>query len=97
MPNPPAPLDDVLYQLALASRCPDAETINDFVRRFKEHAREIVELAADLALEANRMEHGDDTEPSATETSAVVSRALSAFQSHLGEAPKGEAPKGEVP
>lgn len=81
--RPDISLDDVLYQLALASPCPDAEVINDFVRRFKKYEREIVEFAAELALQANRKKHGGDIEPPATETSAAVSRALSAFQNHL--------------
>lgn len=86
MPTTPTPLvllDDVLYELALTCSCPNAKTINDFVRRYPEHSREIVEFAAERALQAMRGGQSTDIEPCTTETSAAVARALIFFQHHL--------------
>jgi hypothetical protein len=86
MPTPTS-LDDVLYELALTSTCPNADVINDFVRRYPEHSHEIVEFAAELALAANREEQ-DETEHSATETSAAVAKALRVFEDLLDGQPR---------
>jgi hypothetical protein len=79
-------LRDALYELSMAKRVPDAETLDDVVRRFPVYAEELTAFAIDLALDALR---GDKDADAAEETidvdvvSPAVSRALSRFQNRL--------------
>jgi len=79
------PLRDVLYQFALAKRTPDAEVLDEFVRRYPEYAGALTDLAIGIVLDQAR---GDDDrvaesfEPVVSET---VSRAMSRFQNRLSE------------
>jgi hypothetical protein len=54
------PLNDVLNALALAMPVPDARTLEDFVRRYPEHADALTEFAIELALEPAGEEEGDE-------------------------------------
>jgi hypothetical protein len=79
-------LRDAFYQLSMAKRVPDAQALDDVVRRFPEHAEELTAFAIDLALDALRGEEeaeaGEQTiDPDAV--SPAVSRALSRFQNRL--------------
>jgi hypothetical protein len=47
-----AALRNAFYELALAERAPDAELLDDFIRRYPEHATELTEFAIELALDA---------------------------------------------
>lgn len=80
MTNRSNDLSEVLYALALAMPVPDAKTLEDFVRRYPQHADALTEFAVDLALEAQPEgdEEGDTGE--AGEVSPAVSRAISHFQ-----------------
>lgn len=74
------PLSDVLYALALAMPAPDARTLDDFVRRYPEHAEALTEFAVELALELDRAEDEDGGGAAEAETvSPAVSRAISHF------------------
>lgn len=74
------PLSDVLCALALAMPVPDARILDDFVRRFPEHAEALTEFAVVLALEPDRAEDEDgEVAPSAGTVSPAVSRAISHF------------------
>lgn len=74
------PLSDVLYALALAMPVPDARTLDDFVRRYPEHADALTEFAVELALEPDRAEEEDgEVDASADAVSPAVSRAISHF------------------
>jgi hypothetical protein len=74
------PLSDVLYALALAMPVPDARTLDDFVRRYPEHADALTEFAVELALEPDRAEYEDgEVAASADAVSPAVSRAISHF------------------
>lgn len=79
-----APLRDVLYEFSLAKRVPDAELLDDFVRRFPKYADSLTEFAIELAMDALRPEPEVDTaEIDLSRVSPVVSRAMSRFHNRL--------------
>jgi hypothetical protein len=81
-PCSPAPLRDVLYELSLAKEVPDAELIDDFVRRFPDYASAITDFAIELAVDA--LNRNESVTPSpAGVVSPAVSRAMSTFQNAL--------------
>jgi hypothetical protein len=90
--KPSASLQDVMYELSLAKRVPDAELLDEFVRRYPEHADALtefaIELTADAMLDANE-EPEMPTEPDAV--SPAVSYAMSQFQNRLSVARKQQA------
>lgn len=71
---------DVLYALALAMPVADPKILDEFVRRYPEHAEALTEFAVQLALDAGSCgdEEGDETADGAV--SPAVSRAISHFQ-----------------
>jgi hypothetical protein len=88
----PAPLRNALYELAVAKSPPDAELLDEFVRRYPEHATALTEFAIELALDA-AMETADEPIELATSTrSSSVSKAMSRFHNHLYAVRKGAAP-----
>ena len=80
-----APLRDVLYEFSLAKRVPDAELLDDFVRRFPQYADSLTEFAVELAMDTLRPESEVDTKETIDidSVSPVVSRAMSRFQNRL--------------
>jgi hypothetical protein len=82
--NNPAPLNDVLYEFALAKETPDAELLEQFVRLYPEYAVPLTDLAVGIALDSVSDED-DEAEGAASETSPAVSRAMSRFQNRLFE------------
>lgn len=79
----PAPLRDALYALSLAQRVPDADLLDEMVRRYPAHAEALTEFAIELATDA--LTDADDTEAVAPmaatgSVSPAVSRAMSRFQ-----------------
>ena len=80
-----APLRDVLYEFSLAKRVPDAELLDDFVRRFPRYADSLTEFAIELAMDALRPEPEVDSkaEIDLNHVSPVVSRAISRFHNRL--------------
>ena len=86
-----ASLQDVIYALSLAKRVPDAELLDEFVRKYPQYADALTEFAIELTADA--MLHGDD-EPEAPANPGVspaVSRAMSEFQNRLFAVRKGRA------
>jgi len=79
------PLRDVLYALSLAKPIPDAEVLDDFVRRYPEYAAALTDFAIELAMDAVSSEAVNECTPSETATvvSPAVSRAMSRFQNRL--------------
>ena len=45
------PLRDAMYAMSLAKPVPDAELLDDFVRRYPQHADALTEFAIELAIE----------------------------------------------
>ena len=81
----PTPLRDVLYALSLAKPIPDAEVLDDFVRRYPEYAAALTDFAIELVMDALSSEAVNECTPSETTTvvSPAVSRAMSRFQNRL--------------
>jgi hypothetical protein len=82
--NSPAPLNDVLYEFALAKETPDAELLEQFVRRYPAYAGPLTDLAVGIVLDSAGDED-DAVERAAAEVSPAVSRAMSRFQNRLFE------------
>lgn len=78
----PLSLRDAKYYLALCKPSPDAELLDEVVRRFPEHAEELTEFAIDLALDS-AAEPEDQAVGTSNETSVAVSKAISRFQNRL--------------
>jgi hypothetical protein len=92
--NPPTALRDVLYSFWLAKPVPDARLLDEFVRRYPEHAAEITDFAIELAIDAARGDdNAQDAEPA---VSPAVSRAMSRFQNRLFALKHSEAAAGSA-
>ena len=80
-----APLRDVLYDFSLAKRVPDAQLLDDFVRRFPQYADSLTEFAIELAMDALRPEPEEEAEAAIdlNRVSPDVSRAISRFHNRL--------------
>ena len=89
-----APLRDVLYDLSLAKSVPDAELLDDFVRRFPQYADSLTEFAIELAMDVLRPEPEVDaeTETDLNYVSPAVSRAISRFHNRLHAVRQAAAP-----
>jgi hypothetical protein len=72
--------DEVLYQFAVAKEAPDAELLQEFVRRYPKHAAALRQAAVDLALDRAI----DDAEAQSQEPVAAsaegVAKALRRFE-----------------
>jgi hypothetical protein len=82
--HPATPLDEVLYLFSLAKPEPDAELIDEFVRRYPEYATAITDLAVSIVLDAARGGDEEDDDAPAS-VSPAVSLAMSRFQNRLYE------------
>jgi hypothetical protein len=79
-------LSDAMYTMSLAKRVPDVDLLEDFVRRYPQHADALTEFAIGLAVDA--LLYGDEEFdlPADNETiSPMVARAMSRFQNRLFE------------
>ena len=85
-------LKHAMYALSLAARVPDAELLDEFVRRYPQHAEALtefaIELTADAMLDGNE-EPDMPANPDAV--SPAVSRAMGQFQNRLSAARQGLA------
>ena len=73
---------DAKYYLALCKPLPDAELLDEVVRRFPEFADELTEFAIDLALDAAG-EAEDAPVEGYGESTPAISKAISRFQNRL--------------
>ena len=85
---------DAFYALSLERRVPNADVLDDIVRRYPEHATQLTEFVIDLVLDGL---HDTVTESNnadgATDDlgiSPAVSRAMSRFQNHLHSIKKAD-------
>ena len=76
-------LRDAKYHLALATPLPDAELLDEMVRRFPEHAADLTEFAIALAVDRLGATDDDTLETSSTEISSAISKAMSRFHNRL--------------
>src|ERR1700733_12486642 len=79
----PTSLRNALYELALANAQPDAELLDEFVRRYPEHASVLTDFAVELALDGLAEAGVPDEEPALPATNASVSKAMSRFHNRL--------------
>ena len=79
-------LRDALYALSLSKQIPDANLLDDVVRRYPQFRDQLTECAIDIALEALRGDAAVDAAEASldpTVTSPAVTRAMSRFQNRL--------------
>jgi len=84
-PKESTPLRDVLYALSIAKPVPDAEVLDEFIRRYPEHAAALTDFAIELARDAlsSEAESAETSDEIVNVVSPVVSRAMSRFQNRL--------------
>lgn len=82
-------LRDAIYALSLAEPAPNADTLDDLVRRYPEFASELTEMAVEIALDALCNNEEDQESAATTDTGSMVLKAMSRFQNRL-HAAKGE-------
>lgn len=87
----PAPVREVLYELSLTKEVPDAGLLDEFVRRYPEHADALTDFAVELVMDCLRGTEGVDTAVETTTIGAAVSRAMSTFQNALYKNRKASA------
>lgn len=85
------PLSDVLYEFSLAKPTPDAEVLDEFVRRYPEYAGALTDLAVGIVLDSARGDDSDAAENFEPVVSQGVSRAMSRFQNRLFELQQKDA------
>ena len=79
-------LRDAMYAMSLAKAVPDAELLDEFARRYPQHADALTEFAIELAIDSlvHHCEE-EDVPADADAISAVVSRVMSQFENQLYE------------
>ena len=80
-------LRDAMYAMSLAKRVPDAELLEDFVRRYPQYADALTDFAIELAIDALQYgeEVDEDLPPETEAISPAVARVMSQFQNRLFE------------
>ena len=73
-------LEDALYALAVAKASPDAEVLDEIVRRYPEFAAELTDMAVELALEALQRDPREASSGPVDVTGNAVLRAMSRFE-----------------
>lgn len=79
------PLRNALFELSLAMKAPDAEVLDEFVRRYPDCADALTDLAIELAMESLADTAGAEPEVAVADVSASVAKAMSRFQNRLYE------------
>ena len=82
----PHSLREAFYALSIAQDIPDANLLDNMVRRYPEFGQELTEFAIALAVDALRSERVTEAAEAALDPSVVspaVSRAISHFQNRL--------------
>src|SRR5258706_6668032 len=77
-----SPLRDVLYEFSLAKEVPDAELLDQFVKRFPEFAKPITDYAIEVVVDYLRTKEEAVLETPGV-VSPAVSRAMSTYQNAL--------------
>jgi len=92
------PLRDVLYAFSLAKPLPDAELLDDFVRRYPEYATDLTDFAIELILDTVSSEVENENAPveTATVMDPAVSRAMSRFQNRLYAAQQAKVERSKA-
>jgi hypothetical protein len=93
----PTPLQDVLHAFSLAKPVPDADVLEEFTRRYPNHAAALTEFAIELAVDALRGRDEAGPDEAADPVSPAVARAMSAFQNRLFEVRRADASTMSAP
>jgi len=80
----------VLYEFSLAKSVPDADLLDEFVRRYPGHAEALTDLAIGIVLDMAKDDDNEEAESSGASMSPAVSRAMSRFQNKLFEVKQRE-------
>jgi hypothetical protein len=83
-------LSDVLYAFSLAKEVPDAGLLEEFVRRYPEHAAALTDFAVEVALDAAQPSEEGSARSVETKVSPTVSRVMSRFQNRMFAARQSE-------
>jgi hypothetical protein len=79
-------LRDAMYAMSLAKAVPDAELLDEFARRYPQHADALTEFAIELAIDSLMHQTDEEDVPAdADAISDVVSRVMSQFENQLYE------------
>jgi hypothetical protein len=86
------PLSDVLYAFAVARAVPDADTLDEYARRYPQYAQDLTEFAIELLLDTAAVEDEDfaDIGEDEDSVSPAVGRAISRFHQIAYELGKTE-------
>ena len=83
---PQTSLRDAMYAMSLAKAVPDAELLDEFARRYPQHADALTEFAIELAIDSLMHQSEEEDVPvDADAISDVVSRVMSQFENQLYE------------
>ncbi len=81
--SPPTSLSDVLYAFSLAREVPDAGLLDEFTRRYPEHAAELTNFAIEIAVDVAQGSDEALAGNAEASVSPTVSRAMSRFQNRM--------------
>jgi hypothetical protein len=81
--KPITPLRDVLYSFSLAKTTPDAELLDEYVRRYPGYASVLTDFAIEMIVESVTGETERAPEPGELTVTPTVSRVMSRFQNRL--------------
>lgn len=79
------PLGEVLNALARAMPVPNAEILEDFVRRYPEHADALTEFAVELVIDFGGESDDDEDLPATNAVSTAAGKAISHLQNYAFE------------
>lgn len=93
------PLKEVLYELSIAKDIPDSDLVDEFVKRYPEHASELTEFAVHIVFDALAASDSDDECPTTQDYDDEVAVAMSRFQNRLYavEQEQGKQPEIQNP
>lgn len=81
--TPGTPLRDVLYAFAIAKATPDADLLEEYVRRYPNYAAALTDLAIDLVVDLGRGSEVQFPDLDASTMTPAVSRVMSRFHNRL--------------
>lgn len=81
--KPITPLRDVLYAFSLAETTPDAELLDEYVRRYPDYASVLTDFAIEMIADSATDETEGAPDPGELTVTPAVSRVMSRFQNRL--------------
>ena len=90
-------LREALYELSAAKGVPDAELLDEFVRRYPQYAADLTDFAVELVVADLRRANEQSHPGPSAETSPAVSRAMSRFNNRLYAVNKSKQTANSTP